>query len=161
MKVVLLQRDSIFTGASVGRTFYFTREKTMDLHEKPLYALRDLATRLNISSPTSHNKDELIALIENRKTEIENNRDIPAKSNLGRPRFKSTYIAIRQTDNGRLEFYDAEQPLTEKVVPEEPRVTIQKRPAAVTDEKARRALTKVKDLAESLCIAIDKALEKE
>lgn len=133
----------------------------MNLHDKPLYALRDLATRLNIPSPTSHNKDELIALIENRKAEIENNENISAKSNLGRPRLNHCYIGIRTDDSGKLEFYDAAQPITEKVVPDEPRVIIQKRPAAIKDEATRKALLQIKDLVQNFYIALDKVLERE
>ncbi|MBR0188934.1 MAG: hypothetical protein IJQ23_00950, partial [Clostridia bacterium] len=114
----------------------------MNLHEKPLYALRALATRLGVASPTSHNKDELISLIENRKAEIENNENIPSKSNLGRPRLTHCYIAIKTDDCGKLEFYDAE----------EPQVIIQKRPAAVKDEPTRKALMQVKDLVQSLYV---------
>lgn len=123
----------------------------MNLHEKPLYALRDLATRLGVPSPTSHNKDELIALIENRKAEIENNENIPAKNNRGRPRLNNTYIAIKKDESGRLEFYDAE----------EPRVIIKKRPAAIKDESTRKALMQVKDIVQSLYIALDKVLERD
>lgn len=133
----------------------------MDLHEKPLYALRDLATRLGVASPTSHTKDELIALIENRKAEIENNENVHSKNNLGRPRLNHTYIGIRKDENGKLEFYDAVQPLTEKVVPDEPRIIIQKRPAAIKDESTRKALMQVKDIVQSLYIALDKVLERD
>ena len=123
----------------------------MNLHEKPLYALRDLATRLGVPSPTAHNKDKLIALIEYRKSQIENIEKAPDKSNMGRPRLNHCYIGIRTDDSGKLEFYDTE----------EPQVIIQKRPAAVKDEPTRKALMQVKDIVQSLYIALDKVLERE
>lgn len=133
----------------------------MDLYEKPFYAVRDLATRLGIPAPTSYNKDKLIDLIEKRKVEIENNEKTPERSNLGRPRLNHTYIGIRKDENGKLAFYDAAQPVTEKVVPDEPKVIIQKRPAAIKDEPTRKALMQVKDLVQSLYIALDKVLERD
>ena len=123
----------------------------MDLNEKPLYALRDLATRLNIASPTSHSKADLIALIEKRKIEIENNETIAPKSKQGRLRLDNTYIEIKRNDDGKIEFYEAT----------EPKVIIKKYPASIKDEKTRQALLQVKDIVQSLYIALDKVLERD
>ena len=85
----------------------------MDLSKYSLTSLRDLAHRLEVKSPTSCQKAELLAKIENRKTEIENN--IPALNNSrkGRPNKRNVYIAIKTDDNGKLVFYEAPAPEAE------------------------------------------------
>ena len=85
----------------------------MDLSKQSLNSLRDLAHRLGINSPTSCQKADLLAKIEKRKFEIENN--IPALNNSrkGRPNKRNVYIAIKTDDNGKLVFYEAPAPETE------------------------------------------------
>ena len=82
----------------------------MDFTKQPLYALRDLAVRLNIKAPTACTKTELIAKIEERKTEIEENRAQPNFYTRGRPR-KNTYIGIRIKQDGKLDFFETQRPL--------------------------------------------------
>ncbi|MBP5466724.1 MAG: Rho termination factor N-terminal domain-containing protein [Clostridia bacterium] len=135
----------------------------MDLQEKPLYALRDLARRLGVPAPTALKKDELIKEInvykEQAEKNFQNSDGNPAR--MGRPILNNYYIAIKRDENGKIIFYDAEQPLTEKIVPDEPKIIIKKRPAAITDSTTRKTLTDVKSLLEKICFALDKVLERD
>ena len=135
----------------------------MDLQGKPLYALRDLARRLGVPAPTAFTKKELIEQIYSYKEQAEKNfknKDgNPAR--LGRPILNNYYIGIKRDDDGKITFYDAEQPLTEKIVPDEPKIIVKKPPAAIKDWRTRKTLTDVKALLERLCVALDKVLERD
>lgn len=133
----------------------------MDLQKKPLYALRDLARRLGISAPTALNKQDLIKQINTYKERLENQLDTDKPSNLGRPLLNSCYIAIKKDEKGKIIFYDATQPFTEKVVPDTPRIIIKKRPDAIRDAETRNTLREIKELMNRFSLAIDKVLERE
>ena len=138
----------------------------MNLHDKPLYAVRDLAKRLGIAAPTKPKKDELIALIEERKKELESCKPTQqsnrlGKPLLGRPRLNNSYIAIKTDFDGKITFYDAEQPESENFADNEPRVIIKKYPPAIKDAETRKTLADVKSLLQSLWLAIDKVLDRE
>lgn len=134
----------------------------MDLSTKTLNALRSLAARLGEPKPTAYRKDQLIKIIENRKTDLENNVTPPERSKLGRPHLDNGYIGIERDENGKIIFFDTEEPLSLRFVPEnEPKVIIKKRPAAITDPGIRKTLTEVKSLLQSLYIALDKVLERD
>ena len=133
----------------------------MDLQKKPLYALRDLARRLGIAAPTALNKQDLISQIYNYKERLENQVETDKPSNLGRPLLNSCYIAIKKDENGKIIFYDAAQPFTEKVVPDQPRIIVKKRPDAIKDAETRNALRQIKGLMNTFSLAIDKVLERD
>ena len=133
----------------------------MDLQKKPIYALRDLARRLGVPSPTMLKKHELIEQIYVYRDRAEKNAEGQKPSNFGRPLLNNCYIAIKKDENGKIILYDAEQPLSEQVVPNEPRIIIKKRPAAITDSATRKTLTDVKVLVDSLSVAIDRVLERD
>lgn len=131
----------------------------MNLYEKPLYALRDLARRLGVSSPTVYKKTELIKLIEERKQELENNKSVNKMNRLGRPLLNNSYIAIRTNDDGTISFYDTEEPQSEKFAEQEQ--VAKKLPPPIKDAKTRNTLIEVKEVMYKFILAIDKVLERE
>lgn len=131
----------------------------MDLNEKPLYALRDLARRLGISRPTEPNKAELIELIEERKKYLEEYKTTATVSRLGRPLLDNSYIAIKTDENGKITFYDTKEP--QPINYAEKEKTVIRRPLAIKDEETRKSLKEIKKLMQKFCLAIDKVLERE
>ena len=71
----------------------------MELKNKPLYALRDLASRLGVKAPTACTKTELIAKIEKQKTDIEEHKVKPLLFARGRPRLSNRYIEIKEDED--------------------------------------------------------------
>lgn len=136
----------------------------MDLKKQPLYALRDLATRLEIKAPTACTKTELVAKIEERKIEIEENRATSNFNTRGRPR-KNTYIGIKIDKDGKLDFFEARPLLYDDFSSEikkriEPQVLEAKRPPVIEDEEDREKLKKAQDVLNLLSFAITTVLER-
>lgn len=135
----------------------------MNLKEKPLYALRDLAARLGVLSPTKYTKPELIEAIYERKTQIENHTATPQFNNLGRPKLDNRFIAIKKHEDGTISFYETIQPQTADIRKElkKEEILIVKRPSAIKDNAERKKLTRIKELMQDFCFAIEKVLERE
>lgn len=137
----------------------------MDLQKQPLYALRDLAARLDIKAPTACTKPELLRKIEERKIEIEEKRAAPNFNTRGRPRLNNAYIGIRIDENGKLDFFEKNQtPLFDDISGKlkelfKPQIVTAKRPPAIEDEKTRENLEKVKTFLDDLSFAIKTILE--
>ena len=134
----------------------------MDLRDKPLYALRDLATRLGVKAPTVYTKTVLLQKIDERKTEIEEHKPTPKFNNLGRPRLNNCHIGINEDENGKITFYESETPLTEnknyEVKPEDVIKVVS--PPAVEDEPSREKLEKAKEILDLLSFAIQTVLDR-
>ena len=136
----------------------------MDLKKQPLYALRDLAVRLDIKAPTACTKTELIAKIEERKIEIEENRASPNFKNRGRPR-KNTYIGVKIDKDGKLDLFEARQPLLYDDFSSEISKLINPQaatpyPPVIEDEESREKLKKAQDILSLLSFAIITVLER-
>ena len=95
----------------------------MNLNEKPLYALRDLGTRLGVPSATKYKKGVLIKKIYERVDEIEKGVPAQPRSLHGRPNLKPCFIGIDKDENGKIVFFDTSEPKPENeasdVIPEE------------------------------------------
>ena len=82
----------------------------MNLHQKPLYALRNLGERLGVPAATKYKKNVLIEKIYKRVEEIEKGMPDPPRSVHGRPKLESCYIGIERDENGKVVFFDADAP---------------------------------------------------
>lgn len=133
----------------------------MDLTNKPLYALRDLAARLGVRAPTACTKSELLMLIEQRKKDIEENCALPNLYTRGRPRLNNCYIGIKKEDDGKLSFYESDNPppANEYYDAKPQNVNITLKPL-IEDKEIRNKLQNVKDLMDSLSLAITTVLER-
>lgn len=137
----------------------------MDFTKQPLYALRDLAVRLDIKAPTACTKTELIRKIEERKIEIEENRALPNFNNRGRPR-KNTYIGVKIDKDGKLDFFEARQPLLYDDFSNEiknlitPQASATPYPPVIEDEESREKLKKAQEILSLLSFAIITVLER-
>ena len=116
----------------------------MNLSEKPLYALRDLAKRLNVPSATTYTKEALIRTINKRKIEIEEGVKVPAVSGLGRPSLKPCFIGIQKDENGKITFYDTEIAQFDNFVPQ---LVVKER--GKQDKKQKKSKTTIKKLEET------------
>ena len=132
----------------------------MDLEHKPLYALRDLAARLGVDSPTVWTKTTLLQKIAERKAEIEENRAKPKFNNLGRPRLNTCYIAIKKENDGTLTFYENTTPPSAYEycgVKQEPVIQIIK--PVIEDDLSREKLEKAREILGILLFAINNVLD--
>ena len=130
----------------------------MDLQKKPLYSLRDLASRLGVKAPTACTKTELIAKIEERKTEIEENKAKPIHFTLGRPRLNNSYIEVKTEENGKITFYESKpQEKNYDATKEIIKIIL---PPAIEDEESRKKLKKAKEILDTLSFAITTVLER-
>lgn len=134
----------------------------MDLNSKPLYALRDLATRLGVRAPTACTKTVLIQKIEERKKQLEDHAATSELNNLGRPRLNNCYIEIQEDENGKITFIDSDKPTTDgKYYDIDYYEILQaKLPPVIEDENTRKQLEKAKEILDLLSFAIKTCLEK-
>lgn len=136
----------------------------MELKNKPLYALRDLASRLGVKAPTACTKTELIAKIEKQKTDIEEHKVKPLLFARGRPRLSNRYIEIKEDEDGKITFYESEtaMPQERKYYDVQPVIEVLQAtyPPAIEDEETRQKLQKAKEILDLLSLAITKVLER-
>ena len=133
----------------------------MDLTKKPLYALRDLAARMGIHAPTGLVKADLIAQIEECKTQMENGFVPCDYSNLGRPRLNPCFIDFKQDENGKITFYEIENQYPYENTKTQPDSAPVPRQPIIKDENTRQKLLDALDLLQTLSFAINKVLEND
>lgn len=124
----------------------------MDLTQKSLQSLRDLALRMGINAATVYKKPQLIEKIEERKKELESGDSKAYFHRAGRPRKDNSYISIVQKADGTIDFCDGRVP-TIQTPPPAPKEPI------VKDKIIIEKLEEAANILRTLYLAIDTILE--
>lgn len=126
----------------------------MDLTQKSLQSLRDLALRMGINAATVYKKPQLIEKIEERKKELESGDSKAYFHRAGRPRKDNSYISIVQKADGTIDFRNGYAPIIAAIPPE----PAPKEPI-VKDKIIIEKLEEAADILRTLYLAIDTILE--
>ena len=123
----------------------------MDLSQKTLQSLRDLALRMGIATVTSYTKSELIEKIEERKKELESENTTACFNPAVSPRRNNSFISIVKNDDGTISFCDEQpQETTPNHAPRQP---------VITDGATKEKLEEAANILRTLYLAIDTILE--